>query len=53
MIDITYESIFQGNIVTQMQTQGWQLGHASGYTAETSLYGYDVLIFAQSIYLQQ
>jgi hypothetical protein len=28
-----------------MQTQGWQVGNASGYTTETALYEQDVLDF--------
>ena len=35
--NVTYESIFQADIVTQMQAQGWQLGNPSGYQAETAL----------------
>ena len=31
MTDITYESVFQSNIVNQMQAQGWQVCHTSGY----------------------
>ena len=45
MPNTTYESVFQADIVTQMQTKGWQVGHASGYTAETALYEQDVLDF--------
>ena len=45
MTDTTYESVFQANIVTQMQAQGWQVGHASGYQTETALYEQDVLDF--------
>ena len=28
--NITYESVFQADIVSQMQAHGWQVGHASG-----------------------
>ncbi|WP_269129697.1 hypothetical protein [Psychrobacter sp. Ps4] len=28
--NITYESVFQADIVSQMQAHGWQLGRASG-----------------------
>ena len=45
--NVTYESVFQADIVTQMQTQGWQVGNASGYQAETALYEQDVLDFVQ------
>ena len=38
MPNTTYESVFQADIVSQMQAQGWQVGHASGYQAETALY---------------
>ncbi|WP_201556011.1 type I restriction endonuclease subunit R [Psychrobacter immobilis] len=48
MTDTTYESVFQADIVNQMQAQGWQLGHASGYQAETALYEQDVLDFVQT-----
>ena len=46
--DTTHESVFQTDIVTQMQAQGWQLGHGSDYTAETALYEQDVLGFLQT-----
>ena len=48
MIDTTYESIFQADIVSQMQAQGWQVGHASGYQSKTALYEQDVLDFVQT-----
>ncbi|WP_201530726.1 type I restriction endonuclease subunit R [Psychrobacter sp. LFX-11D] len=51
--NVTYESVFQADIVTQMQTQGWQLGHASGYQAETALYEQDVLDFVQNTQPQE
>ena len=47
MSDTTYESVFQADIVTQMQAQGWQLGRASGYQQETALYEQDALDFVQ------
>lgn len=53
MTDITYESVFQSNIVNQMQAQGWQAGHASDYTAKTALYEQEALDFMQSIHLRQ
>lgn len=53
MTDTTYESVFQADIVSQMQTQGWRLGHASGYTAETALYEQDVLDFVQTTQQQE
>lgn len=28
--NVTYESIFQADIVAQMRAQGWQLGNPSG-----------------------
>ncbi|MGP5225328.1 type I restriction endonuclease subunit R [Psychrobacter aquimaris] len=51
--NVTYESVFQADIVTQMQAQGWQVGHASGYRAETALYEQDVLDFVQSTQPQE
>ena len=33
MSDTTYESVFQADIVSQMQVQGWHLGSPSGYMA--------------------
>ena len=44
----TYESVFQADIVTQMQSQGWQLGHASSYQSETALYEQDALDFVKT-----
>ena len=51
--NVTYESVFQADIVTQMQAQGWQLGYSSGYTAETALYEQDVLDFVQTTQPQE
>ena len=51
--NVTYESVFQADIVTQMQAQGWQVGHASGYRAETALYEQDVLDFVQTTQPQE
>ena len=51
--DIAYESVFQADIIDQMQAHGWQLGHASGYQAETALYEQDVLDFVQSTQPQE
>uniref|UniRef100_UPI003566A989 type I restriction endonuclease subunit R n=1 Tax=Pseudoalteromonas nigrifaciens TaxID=28109 RepID=UPI003566A989 len=51
--NVTYESVFQADIVRQMQTQGWQVGYASGYTAETALYEQDVLDFVQTTQPQE
>lgn len=53
MTDTTYESVFQADIVRQMQTHGWQLGRASGYQAETALYEQDVLDFVQTTQPQE
>ncbi|MGM8885208.1 type I restriction endonuclease subunit R [Psychrobacter sp. 1U2] len=53
MTDTTYESVFQADIVTQMQAQGWQLGNPSGYQAETALYEQDVLDFVQTTQPQE
>ena len=49
----TYESVFQADIISQMQAQGWQLGSPSGYTAETALYEQDVLDFVQTTQPQE
>lgn len=46
--NVTYESVFQANVINQMQAQGWQLGNPSGYTAETALYEQDALNFVQN-----
>ena len=51
--NVTYESAFQDDIVTQMQSHGWQVGGASGYTAETALYEQDVLDFVQTTQPQE
>ena len=46
--NVTYESVFQADIVTQMQAHGWQLGSPSGYNKDTALYEQDVLDFVQT-----
>lgn len=53
MSDITYESIFQADIVDQMQAHGWQLGSSANYQAQTALYEQDVLDFVQSTQPQE
>ena len=53
MTNVTYESVFQADIVNQMQAQGWKVGNASDYTAETALYEQEALDFMQSIHLRQ
>lgn len=53
MTDITFETIFQADIVGQMQEHGWQLGNPSGYQAETALYEQDVLDFVQTTQPQE
>lgn len=53
MTDTTYESVFQADIVSQMQAQGWQLGSPSDYHAETALYEQDVLDFVQTTQPQE
>ncbi|HAV4458150.1 TPA: type I restriction endonuclease subunit R [Acinetobacter baumannii] len=45
--DVTLETIFQQDIITQMQSHGWQLGSAQGYNREKALYEQDVLDFVQ------
>ncbi|WP_298737399.1 DEAD/DEAH box helicase family protein [uncultured Psychrobacter sp.] len=51
--NVTYESVFQADIVSQMQAQGWQLGSPSDYHAETALYEQDVLDFVQTTQPQE
>lgn len=51
--NVTYESIFQADIVTQMQAKGWQLGSSADYQAATALYEQDVLDFVQTTQPQQ
>ena len=53
MTDTTYETVFQADIVSQMQAQGWQLGNPRGYQAETALYEQDVLDFVQTTQPQE
>ncbi|WP_010196980.1 type I restriction endonuclease subunit R [Psychrobacter sp. PAMC 21119] len=51
--NVTYESVFQADIVTQMQAHGWQLGNPSAYQSETALYEQDVLDFVQTTQPQE
>ena len=51
--NVTYESVFQADIVNQMQAHGWQLGSPSGYQKETALYEQDVLDFVQTTQPQE
>ena len=51
--NVTYESVFQADIVSQMQVHGWQLGSPSGYQAETALYEQDVLDFVKTTQPQE
>ncbi|MDE0842644.1 MAG: type I restriction endonuclease [Psychrobacter pacificensis] len=51
--NVTYETVFQADIVRQMQAHGWQLGNPSGYQAETALYEQDVLDFVQTTQPQE
>lgn len=53
MPNTAYESVFQADIVNQMQAHGWQVGHASGYMAETALYEQDALDFVQTTQPQE
>lgn len=45
--DVTLETIFQKDIIEQMQSHGWQVGSAQGYNREKALYEQDVLDFIQ------
>ena len=47
-LNVTYDSIFQPDIVSQMQAHGWQIGNSSGYKDETALYEQDVLDVVQT-----
>ncbi len=53
MPNTAYESVFQADIIDQMQAHGWQLGSPSGYQAETALYEQDVLDFVQTTQPQE
>ncbi|MBJ8442563.1 type I restriction endonuclease subunit R [Acinetobacter bereziniae] len=46
--DVTLETIFQQDIIAQMQNHGWQVGSPQGYNREKALYEQDVLSFVQS-----
>ncbi|WP_457794100.1 type I restriction endonuclease subunit R [Acinetobacter baumannii] len=45
--DATLETIFQKDILEQMQSHGWQVGSPQGYNREKALYEQDVLDFVQ------
>lgn len=45
--DATLETEFQQDIITQMQSHGWQLGSGTGYNREKALYTQDILDFVQ------
>ena len=47
-MDATQESIFQNDIIAQMQESGWQLGSPKGYNRDSALYEQDVLGFVQT-----
>ena len=51
--NVTYESIFQADIISQMQAQGWKLGRSADYQRETALYEQDTLDFVQSTQPEQ
>ena len=51
--NVTYESVFQADIVSQLQAHGWQLGNPSAYQSETALYEQDVLDFVQTTQPQE
>ena len=51
--DIAYESVFQADIIDQMQAHGWQLGQSVQYQQETALYEQDVLDFVQTTQPQE
>lgn len=45
--DVTLETVFQQDIIKQMQSHGWQVGSPQGYHREKALYEQDVLDFIQ------
>ena len=45
--DATLETIFQQDIIVQMQSHGWIVGSGQGYNCEKALYEQDVLDFVQ------
>lgn len=45
--DATLETIFQKDILEQMQSHGWQVGSPQGYNREKALYEQDILDFVQ------
>lgn len=45
--DVTLETVFQQDIITQMQSHGWKVGSPQGYNREKALYEQDVLDFVQ------
>lgn len=45
--DATLETIFQKDIIAQMQSHGWLVGSGIGYNREKALYEQDVLGFVQ------
>ncbi len=45
--DVSAESVFQDDIITQMQAHGWRLGSGAEYDRNTALYTSDVLAFVQ------
>lgn len=51
--NITYESVFQADIISQMQAQGWKLGRSAHYQRETALYEQDALDFVRSTQPEQ
>ena len=46
--NLTYESVFQADIISQMQAQGWQVGRSAHYQRPTALYEQDALDFVQT-----
>lgn len=46
--NVSYETVFQADIIDQMQAHGWQLGQSANYQRETALYEQDALAFVQN-----
>ena len=51
--NLTYESVFQADIISQMQAQGWQVGRSAHYQRPTALYEQDALDFVQTTQLEE
>ena len=48
MKDISNERVFQDDIITQMQANGWVVGQSANYDRKRALYCEDALYFVQT-----